>query len=173
MASGNSQEIITYKQSTMNAIASVENIRKGIYAKYENTDQLMEAGDLFYTHIFPYAYIPNTIDRVGAYITLEISMPSVSTANYFFKDVLINITIICHQDMMKMTESEPLGSTGATRIDYLSVEIDKLLNKRKGVIGPYALELVSNVEGAIDIAHRCRVMRFKTTAPVRSLCDDD
>ena len=52
MASGNSQEIITYKQSTMNAIASVENIRKGIYAKYENTDQLMEAGDLFYTHIF-------------------------------------------------------------------------------------------------------------------------
>lgn len=172
MASGNSREIITYKQSAMNAIASVDNIRKGIYAKYENSDQLMDAGDLFYTHIFPYAYLPKTIEQVGAYITLEVSMPSVSTANYFFKDVLITITIICHQDMMRMTADEPLGSTGATRIDYLSVEIDKLLNQNKGIIGPYALELVSNVEGAIDIAHRCRIMRFKTSAPVRSLCGD-
>ena len=169
MASGNSQEIITYKQSAMTTVASVENIVKAINAKYPIGDN-MDPGDLFYTHIFPYAYIPETIETAGCYITFEVSMPSVSTANYFFKDVLITITVICHQDVMQMTENEPLGVTGATRADYISVELDKLFNKSTKLIGQYELELVSNIEGAIDPVHRCRVMRFKTQAPVQQPC---
>ena len=47
-----------------------------------------------------------------------------------------------------------------------------LMNNRMGNLGLPNYKL-DTVEGAIDIAHRCRVMRFKTTAPVRSLCDDD
>lgn len=169
MASGNSQEIITYKQSAMTAVASVDNIVKAINAKY-SSGELMDPGDLFYTHIFPYAYIPETIEVAGCYITFEVSMPSVSTVNYFFKDVLITITVICHQDMMQMTEDEPLGATGATRADYISVELDKLFNKSTKIMGQYELELVSNIEGAIDPVHRCRVMRFKTQAPVKQPC---
>lgn len=169
MASGNSQEIITYKQTAMNAIAGVDNIVKAINAKYSSGNP-MEPGDLFYTHIFPYAFIPDTIDTAGCYITFEISMPSVSTVNYFFKDVLITVTIICHQDIMKMTDDEPLGATGATRCDYISVEIDKLFNKSTEIMGRYELELVSNIEGAIDPVHRCRVMRFKTSVPVQQPC---
>lgn len=169
MASGNSQEIITYKQSAMTAVAANDNIVKAINAKYSSGEP-MDPGDLFYTHIFPYAYIPETIDTVGCYITFEISMPSVSTVNYFFKDVLITITIICHQDMMQMKEDEPLGATGATRADYISVELDKLFNKSTKLCGKYELELVSNIEGAIDPVHRCRAMRFMTQAPVQQAC---
>ena len=169
MASGNSQEIIAYKLKTMTSLVGVENIVKAINAKFPDGTSL-EPGDLFYTHVFPFAYIPDTTDVAGCYLTIEISMPNVSTANYFFKDVLITITIICHQSLMQMKEDEPLGSTGATRTDYLSVEIDKLLNKVRGVVGQFELELVSNIEGAIDPVHRCRVMRFKTSALVKQPC---
>lgn len=169
MASGNSQEIIEYKRSAMTKLASVDSIIKAINAK-SSSGELLEPGDLFYTHIFPYDYLPDTAMTAGTYITVEVSMPSVSTVNYFFKDVLVTFTIICHQDVMKMTEDEPLGATGATRADYISVEIDKLFNQSVGLIGSYKLELVSNVEGAIDPVHRCRIMRFKTQEPVASRC---
>lgn len=169
MASGNSQEIIEYKRTAMSKLISSDIIVKALNAKTKS-GKLIEPGDLYYTHVFPYAFIPFTVDTVGTYITLEISMPQVSTVNYFFKDVLLTITIIAHQDAMQMVDSEPLGATGATRTDFISVEIDKLFNKTKGVIGPYELELVSNIEGAIDTVHRCRIMRFKTSAPIKSLC---
>lgn len=171
MASGNSQEIIEYKRNAMNEIANVENITKAINGK-DSAGQPLEPGDLFYTHIFPYAYIPDVVDIAGCYITIEVSMPNVSTVSYFFKDVLITFTILCHQDLMKMTEDEPLGVTGATRIDYLAVEIDKLFNKSTKIMGRYELELLSNIEGAIDPVHRCRIMKFKTQVPVKQPCSD-
>lgn len=166
---GNSQEIIEYKQSAMNSIANVENIIKAINAK-DSSGELLEPGDLFYTHIFPYAYIPGTVETAGCYITFEISMPNVSTVNRLFKDVLITVSIICHQDIMRMTEDEPLGTTGATRTDFISTEIDKLFNKSTGIMGKNELELVSNIEGAIDPVHRCRIMRFKTSTPIQQPC---
>lgn len=169
MASGNSQEIIEYKRSAMAAIANVDNIVKALCAKDDFGNNL-DPGDLFYTHIFPYEYIPDSIDVVKTYITIEISMPSVSTANYFFKDVLITMTVISHQDMMRMTDDEPLGATGATRTDYISVELDKLFNKTTKLMGKYELELVSNIGGALDPVHKCRIMRFKTQAPVSQVC---
>lgn len=166
---GNSQEIIDYKRTAMSMTVGVDNIVKAINAK-DSSGNSLEPGDLFYTHIFPYAFLPDTIEEAGCYITYEISMPQVSTVNYFFKEIIVIITIICHQDLMQMTSREPLGSTGATRIDYLSVEIDKLFNHKPKLLGPYELELVSNVEGAIDPVHRCRVMRFKTKAQIKSQC---
>lgn len=169
MGSGNSQEIIEYKLTAMNAVVNNENIVKAIHAK-DPSGELLEPGDLYYSHIFPFAYIPETLDTAGCYITFEISMPSVSTVNYFFKDVLLTITIICHQAMMQMKEDEPLGSTGATRTDFIAVEIDKLFNKTTGIVGRQELELVSNIEGAIDPVHRCRIMRFKTSAPGVTPC---
>lgn len=169
MGSGNSQEIVQYKLAAMNATINQENIVKAINAK-DSAGEPLEPGDLFYTHIFPFAYIPDTLDTAGCYITFEVSMPSVSTVNYFFKDVLITITIICHQAIMQMKEDEPLGSTGATRTDFLGVEIDKLFNQTQGIVGKQELELVSNIEGAIDPVHRCRIMRFKTSAPGVTPC---
>ena len=169
MASGNSQEIIEYKRSAMAAMAGVDNIVKAINAK-DVSGEYLDPGDLFYTHIFPYDYLPDSIDVIGTYVTVEVSMPNVSTANYFFKDVLITVTIICHQDMMQMTDSEPLGATGSTRADYLSVEIDKLFNQTTELLGKYKVELVSNVAGSIDPVHKCRVMRFKTQAPSVQPC---
>lgn len=169
MASGNSTEIIQYKQTAMNSIVSTQSIINAINSKYDD-GTAMEPEDLFYTHVFPYGYLPETIETAGCYITLEVSMPSVSTVNYFFKDILLTVTIICHQDIMRMTDTEPCGATGATRTDYLAVEIDKLFNHKKGM-GRKEMELVSNVEGAIDPVHRCRVMRFQTQDVTKSFCE--
>ncbi|MGF6375113.1 hypothetical protein M2140_000147 [Clostridiales Family XIII bacterium PM5-7] len=170
MSTDKAYDIIQYKRSVMNSIINEDIIVKAINGKDSNGVPY-EPGDLYYTHIFPYAYIPGTIDVAGCYITLEMNIPQVSTANHFFKDLLISVTVICHQDIMQMCEGEPLGATGATRADFVAAEVDKLLNNSVGIVGTKELERVSNIEGAIDPAHRCRIIRYRTSVPAKSLCD--
>lgn len=161
MASGNSQEIINYKQEAISRIINSDIIVEALDARHEDGTP-MDVEELYYTHIFPYGYIPGLIDKAGCYIALEVSMPKVSTANYFFKDILLTIYIICHQDFMKT-------DYGATRIDYISVALDKLFNGKKGM-GTTEMTLVSNTEAPMDTVHRARVMRFQTTDVKKSLC---
>lgn len=170
MASGNSQEIINYKRSILSQIINNENIVKAINAK-NSAGESLEPDELLYENVFPFAFIPDVIEEAKSYITIEVSMPSVSTVNYFFRDVLVIITVICHQNIMQMKSEEPLGSTGATRADFIAVELDKLFHKNVKIGGQFEMELVSNVEGAIDPYHRCRILRFNTKAPNKSLCD--
>jgi hypothetical protein len=51
------------------------------------------------------------------------------------------------------------GAKG-NRIDYISAEINKLLNGRSD-FGWGELSLTSNTEWRIDYKHRCRVLEFK------------
>ena len=165
---GHSQEIIIYKQKALSSIANNDNVLKAINAK-NTKGKPLSMEELYYTHLFPYGFIPETIEEAGCYVCVEVSMPQVSTKNYFFKEVLLVVTIICHQGVLRMTKDEPLGSTGANRMDYIGVEIDKLFNGRTDM-GYGELDLVSNIEGAVDIVHRYRTLRFAATENKKSFC---
>lgn len=115
-------------------------------------ERLKEIDDLMYTYIFPYDYIPQTLQEVGCYICYELYVPKVSTVNYFFKDMIFEFNIICHQDVMK---------TGyqATRTDYIAALIEEIFNGNTSYTYK-DLELVSSVPGHVTQAHRCRTVRF-------------
>lgn len=161
---GYSRELVEYKQTAMARILESQTIVDALHARDAEGNPL-PIEKLPYTHIFPYGYLPFTVETAGCYITLEVSMPAVSTANYFFKDVLLTITIICHQKLMRMEEEQ----TGATRVDYIAIELDKIFNNQKGM-GFGEMSLVSNVEETLDMYHRCRIMRFQTLDTNKSFC---
>lgn len=111
--------------------------------------------ELIYKNIFPYLRIPQTQTETCAYITMSVDMPKVSTKNYFFKDMLITINIIVHEDIMKM----PVYYS-ATRADYIASLINKIFNGNKNY-GNVPLEYVSDVESVLLNKYFVRTLRFR------------
>ena len=158
MAKGNSRELCDYKQKVVNQILETDTIVEALVSD-------VDASELSYRNIFPYGYIPGMVDEARCYITVEVTMPQVSTANYFFKDVLLIVTVISHTDLMKTDYGMP-------RTDYIAVELDKLLNDSEQM-GIGKMELVSNTEGMFNEKHCCRVLRFRTQEFAKSMCDSN
>ena len=151
------KDIPKYKQKLVSLLIHNSEIVNAIDSK-----EFSDPEDLMYTHIFPYLRNPKIQDQARCMITLSIDVPKVSTKNYFFKDMLLIVNIVCHQDLMKT-------DYGATRIDYISGLIDEELNGRKD-FGNNALELVSNIEGALTNDFCFRSMRFKCSEINKPVC---
>lgn len=141
-------ELYNYKRKVITALLEDDSIVEAL-----NSD--VESSELVYENIFPFGVIPNTQMDAKCYITVEITMPQVSTVNYFFKDVLIVINVICHNDLMRT-------DYGIPRHDYIAAKICELLNFSTD-LGYGELQLVSNTEGAFSERHSGRTMRFKTS----------
>lgn len=111
--------------------------------------------ELIYENIFPYLRIPETQTEAKSYITMSVDMPKVSTKNYFFKDMLITINVLVHEDKMKM----PAGYS-ATRADYIASLVNKIFNGSKNY-GNVPLEYVSDVESIVLNKFFMRSLRFR------------
>lgn len=158
------KELYEYKQKIVTALVNSGQIVEAIGA-IDGDGNHLEAAELPYTHIFPFGYIPLTIDEVGCFISIEVSVPGLSVKNDLFKNVNVTIMVICHQDMMQT-------SYGATRTDYIAALIEDLFHENDAnKMGTSQMKLKSNVEGYVDIAHRCRTLRFTTTDMAAKLCD--
>lgn len=140
-------ELYKYKQKIIEMIASHKDITDAIV-----TD--VDPSELVYNNIFPFGVLEFVQNDTSTCITVEVTMPSVSTKNYFFKDVLVVINVICHNDTMKTDFSIP-------RHDYISAKICEILNG-SDELGYGELELVSNTESAFTERHSGRTMRFQT-----------
>ena len=149
-------ELYEYKQKVISLLLSSSEIVEGL-----NAD--VDSSELIYENVFPFAVVPTTQTETKCYITVEVSMPQVSTVNYFFKDVLLTVNVICHNSLMKT-------DYGIPRHDYLSAKICELLNGNAD-FGYGEMELVSNIEGPYSEKHSYRAMRFQTQEQAKSnLC---
>lgn len=86
---------------------------------------------------------------------MAVNMPRVSTKNYFFKNMMITLNVIVHQEKMKMDGS-------ATRADYIAAKLNQIFNKNKNY-GTVSLEYVSDEESVLSVGNSrffCRSMRF-------------
>ena len=86
---------------------------------------------------------------------MSVDMPKVSTKNYFFKDMVITINTIVHEDKMKMPKIY-----SATRADYIASLINKIFNQNKNY-GNVPLEYVSDIESIILNKYFVRTLRFR------------
>lgn len=120
-----------------------------------NPDYIGSEDDLIYSNIFPYLRIPETQTEVECYITMSVDMPRVSTKNYFFKDMVITLNVICHEQMMRMP-----ARYSATRADYIASLLNKIFNGNKNY-GTVALEYVSDVESILLNKYFVRSLRFR------------
>lgn len=149
-------EIIKYKNRIIKDIIhnSDETLSQEIVTAID-PEMLGEEESLIYENIFPYLRIPETVDEVKAFITMSVDMPRVSTKNYFFKDMVITINVIVHQDYMKMP-----ARYSATRADYLGSLINKVFNQNPNY-GNKPLEYVSDVESILLNKFFVRSLRFR------------
>ncbi len=120
-----------------------------------NSDFVGSEEELIYKNVFPYLRIPDTQTEATSYITMCVNMPKVSTKNYFFKDMLITINVIVHQDIMKMP-----SRYSATRVDYIGSLINKIFNGNKNY-GNVPLEYVSDEESILMNKFFVRSLRFR------------
>ena len=141
-------ELYNYKRKVISAILENEEIVEALNSE-------ADPSELVYECLYPFGVIPDTQMEAKCFITVEITMPQVSTVNYFFKDVLIVINVICHNDLMRT-------DYGIPRHDYISAKICEMLNFSTD-LGYGELQLVSNTEGAFSERHSGRTMRFKTS----------
>jgi len=156
----NSFEIIRYKQKLISSIVNQDTIINLI-----DSDYIGIGDELIYNNIFPYMRVPHTEEEKLTYITMRVDVPNISSSRKTLKDILITISVVTHQDLMKVENG------GGTRTDLLGAEIDNLFNG-SDEFGIGQLELKSNFEENVDYKHRCRTLKFVVTDINRSLCGD-
>lgn len=111
--------------------------------------------ELMYEKIFPYMKINFTDVETSSFIMIGVNVPQVSTVNYFFKEILISIMVVVHEDNMRMK------NTNRTRADYIGERINRLFNGADDIVNGEELEYVSDVEGVINAKYHTRTLRFR------------
>lgn len=127
------------------------------------------AEKLIGTHIFNYNQNPNTLDKVGTFITVQVHIPKSYDRNKTFVNATVDILIISHEQHMFVDNVKKVTDN---RNDYLSRLIDGKLNGRSG-FGIGTLKLVSNLEGSFQKDYLYRQMIFEATDLNESLCKDE
>jgi hypothetical protein len=86
-----------------------------------------------YTQVFPYEYVPDTVEHAQTIICCEVDIKEV--VNKFLLRPAIYVWVFTHADLLRLPE-------GGVRVDKLSSEISKTLNGSR-MYGMGELELVS------------------------------
>lgn len=153
----NGREIIDYKNRVIKDILyneEDETLSTDIIMAIDS-NLIDKRHELLYKNIFPYLRIIDTQKEAASYITMSVDMPKVSTKNYFFKDMVITINVIVHENIMEMPKNY-----SATRADYIASLINQIFNHNKNY-GNAALEYVSDVESILLNTFFVRTLRFR------------
>lgn len=112
----NLEEFTSYKQTLMKAICTSESITN--LMKLESDPDTITGKDMRYTRIYPYNYVPLTIEVAQTFICFTVTAPNVR--DNLISELRLTIYVFTHQDLMR-TDS-------GMRTDLIISEIDKLLN---------------------------------------------
>ena len=112
----NLEEFTEYKNKLMQAICTSSTI---VNLLKLDTDSVSITGrDMRYQRIYPYNYVPQTIEVAQTFICFTVTAPNVR--DDLITELRLTIYVFTHQDLMR-TEN-------GMRTDLLVAEIDKLLN---------------------------------------------
>jgi len=112
----NLEEFTTYKQTLMQAICTSDKIVN--LMKLSTDPQNITGRDMRYKRIFPYNYVPLTIENAQSFICFTVTAPNVK--DDLITELCLTVYVFTHQDLMRTDKG--------IRTDLLISEIDKLLN---------------------------------------------
>lgn len=110
------KELFDYKNNLMKDICTNPDIVSLVSDK-EYTDKLGKA--LAYSQVFPYEFVPETIDNAQTIICFDVDIDRVQ--NKTFYTPVIYIWVFTHKSLLKLTK-------GGVRLDEISIKIDEMLN---------------------------------------------
>lgn len=125
--------------------------------KAMGNDDIEENDEAMYKYIFPYFYIPYTIEGSHSYICVKVIMTGRQSVNDLFGNYSVIIWVIVNQSLMQMD-----GVGGATRLDHLADMVETIFAGSEA-FGTKRLQIIGNTEDDLDTRHRARKLTFTTT----------
>ena len=127
----------------MKALCSNEEIVKIVS---DSNDAEVPNFDLPYTHLFPFEYLPDTVDDAKTFICFDVDVPKVPTSTYYLP--ALHIWIFTHKSKLRLPE-------GGVRLDRLAVLIDSELNGNRNYgLGELSLHQVGRFSPITDYQGR-------------------
>lgn len=108
-------EFFDYKNKLMEDLLTNPEIVKLLDAKIE----LKDAGDLAYKHVFPYEYVPDTVEEAKTFICFDVDVQE--SINKTFLLPTLYIWVFSHKSKLRLRE-------GGVQTDKLVSEIAKAIN---------------------------------------------
>lgn len=146
-----SANIIKCKNEAVAKLVASDEVIKAM-----GNDDIEENDEAMYKYIFPYFYIPYTIEGSHSYICMKVIMTGRQSVNDLFGNYSVIIWVIVNQSLMQMD-----GVGGATRLDHLA-DIVETIFAGSEAFGTKRLQIIGNTEDDLDTRHRARKLTFTT-----------
>lgn len=130
------RDLTHYRKAVMKALCSNAKIVRLIT---DDDSAVVPNRDLMYTHIFPYAYIPETDKETDSFICFSVSIPRVQNKTY--KQMSIIFYVFSHQSQIRTSDG--------LRPDLIADAIDEMTNGALGLgLGRVKLEKLEDISPA-------------------------
>lgn len=139
-------EFFDYKNKLMEDLLTNENIVKLL----DGNTELRYANKLAYTHVFPYEYIPDTVEHAKTFICFDVDVQE--SINKTFLLPTLYIWVFSHKSKLRLPE-------GGVQTDKLVSEIAKAINGSR-FYGLGELDLYSVKRFAPVTDYQGKVMTF-------------
>lgn len=145
------EEFYDYKNQLMEDILTTQSI---VDLLGNDTKHTAPARELAYTQVFPYEYIPDTIEHGRTYICFDVDIQKSANQTYYYP--IIYVWIFTHKSLMRLIPE------GGVRVDKIAVEIAKKLNGSL-MYGLGPLDMYSSKRFAPITDYQGKVLTFHAT----------
>lgn len=143
-------EFFDYKNELMKTLCSNEKI---VRLLTDSKDAAVPNLNLRYTQIFPFEFVPDTVDDATTFICFDVDIPEVANKTYYLP--ALYIWVFTHKSKLRLSE-------GGVRTDRLAVEINRDLNgSRLFGLGELNLHSVGRFSPIAD--YQGRVLAYEAT----------
>lgn len=114
------RDLTHYRKAIMKALCSNADI---VHLILDDDAAEVPNRDLMYTHIFPYAYVPDTEKETDTYVCFSVAVPRVQNKTY--KQMEIVFYVFTHQSQIR--------TSNGLRPDLIAEAIDEMTNGALGL----------------------------------------
>ena len=140
------EEFFDYKNLLMKDLCSNDAIVKLVTG---NEQAAVPNHKLAYTQLFPYEFIPETVDEATTFICFDVDILSVPSKTYYLP--VLYVWVCTHKSKLRMPQ-------GGLLLDNLSSEISKMLNGNRFYgLGQLQLSSTQRFEPTTDYLGRVLV----------------
>lgn len=138
------EEFFDYKNQMMKTLCSNKDIVRFLTDEKEPT---IPQHSLAYKNIFPFEYIPDTVDNGSTFICYDVDIVDVESKTFLYP--ILYVWIFTHKSKLRLQE-------GGVRLDSLSVAINNELNgSRYFGLGELYLKRIDRFVPISDYQGRC------------------
>jgi len=144
----NLNEFFNYKNTLMKDLLTTDDIVTLIAA-----ENISDPGELAYKQIFPYEFVPDTVEAADTYICYDVDVSKSMDSLYYLPT--ISIWVFTHKSLMRLPE-------GGVRVDCLCSKICEKLNGSLWYgLGELELYSVKRFAPMTDYQGKCMVFHTK------------